>query len=84
VPARGVFAPAADDLYTAIDRIAMRHLGLEMPRRALDSATDRIEPFATRDQIRETAGHMRTVSDHAYFYTGLAFGLVFVQLGLSR
>jgi hypothetical protein len=84
VPARGVFAPVEDDLYAAIDRIAMRHLGLEMPRKAFTNVTEQIEPFATRDRIRQAAGHMQTISDHAYFYAGLAFGMVFVQLGASR
>jgi hypothetical protein len=82
VPARGIFDPTArgeDDLFTAIEAIALRHLELAdaraIWRRSLDGAA---LPFERRDAIESAARQLLDVSDTAYFYTGLAFGLAFV------
>jgi hypothetical protein len=80
VPSRGVLAPNDDELYNAIDRIARKHLGLRKASKEFHRATGAIEPFTKRDEIESAANHFRTVSDLAYFYTGLAFGVTLAQL----
>ncbi len=91
VPTRGVFASSEGDLDMAIDRIAKKHLGLKTPRKEFFDAIAKVEPFALRDQIETAANHLRSVSDTAQFYAGLAFGITLVEFreiesrfGLSR
>ena len=79
VPTRGVFSPADGHLYSAIDQIARKHLGLEAPRKQFFAATAAVEPFAKRDEIESAANHLMTVSDQAYYYAGLAFGITLVD-----
>jgi hypothetical protein len=47
----------------------------------LSGNTESVEPFEARDQIRAAATHIQTVSEQAYFYGGLAFGITLVQFG---
>jgi hypothetical protein len=57
------------------------------PRPALCRNTNRRRHGVVISEISNSAiriGVMRTVSDHAYSDAGLAFGIVFVQLGVSR
>ena len=75
VPSRGALAPNDDELYNAIDRIARKHLGLRKASKEFHRATCAIEPFTKRDEVESAANHVRAVSDMAYFYTGLAFGI---------
>ena len=75
VPSRGALAPNDDELYNAIDRIARKHLGLRKASKEFHRATAAIEPFTKRDEVESAANHIRAVSDMAYFYTGLAFGI---------
>lgn len=82
VPARGVFDPGAQgehDLFVDIEAVARSHLELSAAeaawRVALASADLSIE---RRDAIERAAVQVQTSSDTAYFYAGLAFGLVFV------
>ena len=79
VPARGVFASSEGDLDKAIDQIAKKHLGFKTPRKEFFAATAGVEPFALRDRIESAANHLRTVSDTAQFYAGLAFGVTLVE-----
>ena len=79
VPARGIFDPTAageHDLFAALDAVAMRHLGMTAARaawrRALRDAHLEVE---ARDTIEHAAQRVQGVSDTAYFYAGLAFGL---------
>src|SRR5262245_1472968 len=81
MPARGIFDPAAageHEVYAAIEHIAKAHLGLSRSRtrwnKALDAA--RLE-LAVRDNIDEARVCLQDKSDSAYYYAGLAFGLVF-------
>ena len=81
IPARGIFDPAArgeQELYVAIDSVAQTHLKLATAktawRTALDAANLALEP---RDRIERTALEVQSVSDTAYFYAGLAFGLAY-------
>jgi hypothetical protein len=79
VPARGVYASSESDLDKAIDQIANKHLGFKTPRKEFFDATAGVEPFALRDRIESAANHLRTVSDTAQFYAGLAFGVTLVE-----
>jgi hypothetical protein len=81
VPSRGIFDPGTrgeHDLDVDVESIARAHLELAQTlaawRRALESASLSLE---RRDEIESAALAVQTVSDTAYFYTGLAFGLVF-------
>ena len=84
IPRRGVFAPADGELYSPIATIADRHLGLRVSRTAFLDATAAVEPFARRDEIQSAANDFQTVSDLAYFYAGLAFGVTFADLRSFR
>ena len=88
VPARGIFDPSArgeQDLFAAIDVIASRHLGRKRARaewrRALRSANLALQ---ARDRIERAALHAASVSDTAYFYAGLAFGLTWIVIHRDR
>jgi hypothetical protein len=79
VPARGIFDPAVrgeDDLFSAIESVARDHLELAdartVWRAALEAAGLDLE---RRDDIEQAALQVQSVSDTAYFYAGLAFGL---------
>jgi hypothetical protein len=84
VPARGIFDPTTrgeDELFSAIESVAQAHLELADARKAWRSALRRAALAAeTRDEVERTALQVQTVSDTAYFYAGLAFGLVFVTV----
>jgi hypothetical protein len=82
VPARGVFDPGAQgehDLFVEIEAIGRAHLALSEAeaawRQALRAAA---MPVEKRDALERAAVQVQTASDTAYFYAGLAFGLVFV------
>ena len=79
VAARGVFASSESELDKAIDQIATKHLGFRTARNEFFDATAGVEPFALRDRIESAANHLRTVSDTAQFYAGLAFGVTLVE-----
>ena len=87
VPARGIFDPAVrgeEDLFTAIESVAKAHLELVEARvawrNALDGGGVNLEQ---RDALEEAAMQVQSVSDTAYFYAGLAFGLAFVYMHRS-
>lgn len=84
IPSRGVFAPNEGELQGAIERIAKEHLGLKGPRKEFFRATAAVEPFVKRDEIESAASHLQTVSDLAYFYAGLAFGVTFADFAVRR
>jgi hypothetical protein len=88
VPARGIFDPASrgeHDLFAAIDAVATRHLGMAGARSAWRRAVQgaRLE-LETRDKVERAAQQVQGVSDTAYFYAGLAFGLTCVALFRQR
>lgn len=80
VPARGIFDPSArgeDDLFAAIEAVALAHLQLASARRAWHAALRAAEmDMARRDRVERAALELQTISDTAYYYAGLAFGLV--------
>jgi hypothetical protein len=82
VPARGVFDPGArgeHDVFAAIESVARAHLELSDARAgwraALEAAGLHLD---RRDEIERAALQVQSVSDTAYFYAGLAFGLASV------
>jgi hypothetical protein len=83
-PSRGLFDPGVrgdDSLFSAIDSVAVAHLGLGEARgqwrAALEASRLELEP---RDRIEGAALQVQTISDTSYYYAGLAFGLVSVHL----
>ena len=88
VPARGIFDPTArgeQDLFRAIETVADRHLGRTPARAAWKAAVrgGRLD-LSTRDRIERAALQVQGVSDTAYFYTGLAFGLTWLSVYRNR
>jgi hypothetical protein len=84
VPARGIFDPAArgeHELFVAIERVAQLHLELGDARTTWRHALDAVTPeLDRRDELERAALQVQSVSDTAYFYAGLAFGLTYVSL----
>jgi len=80
IPARGIFDPAAKgepDVFAAIESVARAHLDLTEARAAFTTALDAAAlGLDQRDAIERAALQAQTVSETAYFYAGLAFGLV--------
>jgi len=87
VPARGIFDPAVrgeEDLFTAIESVAKAHLELVEARVAWRNALDGGDVnLEQRDALEQAAMQVQSVSDTAYFYAGLAFGLAFVYVHRS-
>jgi hypothetical protein len=81
VPARGIFDPGARDeeeLYVAIEAVAQAHLELAEARNAWRGALEGSGlSLEQRDELERSALQVQGVSDTAYFYAGLAFGLAF-------
>lgn len=82
VPARGIFDPTIrgeHELFADVERIAARHLGMHRARiewrRALQLIPTDGHDTQVRERVEEAAQRLQGVSDTAYFYTGLAFGL---------
>ena len=75
VPIYGVFVPNDDEVSIVVERVAARHLGLEQARAEFRAAVASIEPFDQRDAIESAHSHVRSVTEEAYFYAGLAFGV---------
>jgi len=75
LPTHGVFVPNNNDVAVAITTVANDYLGLKEARREFRDALSAIELFETRDPIESAANHLHTVSDAAYYYAGLSFGL---------
>jgi hypothetical protein len=80
VPTRGVFVPNDNEVAVAIERIAKQHLDLERARKAFRDALSVVEPFEQRDAIASAQNLTQIVSDEAYFYAGLAIGVMLGDL----
>jgi hypothetical protein len=84
IPASGVFAPADDgQLYQAIEDIARKHFEFGARREAIRAALSAVGDFNNRDAIATAYSDFATVSDRAYFYGGLAFGVTLATLSDS-
>jgi hypothetical protein len=81
VPARGIFEPGVRDepeLFVAIEAVAKAHLEFGEARATWRGALKSAPlTFEQRDKLETAALQVVDVSDTAYFYTGLAFGLTF-------
>jgi hypothetical protein len=75
LPIHGVFVANNNDMDVLITRIANDHLGLREARREFSDALRAIEVFERRDPIESAHNHIHTISDAAYYYAGLAFGI---------
>jgi hypothetical protein len=88
VPARGIFDPTTrgeHELFAAIEVIANRHLGRTRARAAWRVAIRRARlELEARDRLERAAHQVQGVSDTAYFYAGLAFGLTWLSIRRER
>jgi hypothetical protein len=86
LPVHGVFVANNEDVSTTVERVAKQHLDWEAARREVREALEAVESFSQRDPIESAQNHLRAVSDEAYFYAGLAFGVTLANLanGLAR
>ena len=87
VPSRGIFDPGVrgeEDLFAAIESVAKAHLEFVEARAAWRNALqDRGITLEQRDALEQAALQVQSVSDTAYFYAGLAFGLAFAYVHRS-
>jgi hypothetical protein len=81
LPIHGVFVPNDNDVSVIVERVARQHLGLEEARAEFRRALEDVEPFDRRDPIESAHGHVRGVTEEAYFYAGLAFGVSLSTIG---
>jgi hypothetical protein len=84
VPARGILDPTVrgeHELFAEVESVANRHLGLRRARRRWRTALLRTgAELEALDEIERAALEVQAISDTAYFYSGLAFGLTFMTL----
>lgn len=84
VPARGILDPTfrgEQEIFALVEAIARRHLGLTSARNAWQGALGAAKlDLETRDNIEQAALQVQAVSDTAYYYAGLAFGLAAMSL----
>ena len=81
IPGRGVFAAERPELYQVIEDVADAHLGFSRPRREFSAATHMVSDAELRERIQVSANEAQAISDQAYFYAGLAFGVTLSRLG---
>jgi hypothetical protein len=81
LPIHGVFVPNDNDVSVIIESVAKQHLGLEEARAEFRKAVEIVEPFDRRDPIELAHGHIRAITEEAYFYAGLAFGVTLSTVG---
>lgn len=80
IPIRGILPLSDDQLFDAIDSVAVKHFDLGAVRQTLDSALARIEPLSSRDDIEVAVDHLCAVLNVTYFNAGLAFGVTLADL----
>lgn len=76
---RGVLSPDPE-LYKPIEDLAKEHLDWVDAKRELRESLDRVKKFKRRDAIECAHTRVINVSDTAYYYAGLAFGLTLADL----
>jgi hypothetical protein len=84
LPIHGVFVPNNNDVSLIIQRVAKEHLDWEEARGEVRAALSAVQTFEMRDPIETAENHLRAVSDEAYFYAGLAFGVALADLTCWR
>ena len=80
LPIHGVFVPNNNEVSVTVQRAAKEHLDWEEARSDVRAALAAIETFERRDPIETAENRLRAVSDEAYFYAGLAFGVTLANL----
>ena len=80
LPIHGVFVPNNSDISIEVERVSKAHLGLDRPGREFGRALKAVEPFGLRSDLESAHNHLRTVEDEAYYYAGLAFGIVLANV----
>jgi hypothetical protein len=75
LPIHGVFVPNNSDVSLIIQRVAKEHLDWETARGEVRTALSAVQAFELRDPIETAENHLRFVSEEAFFYAGLAFGV---------
>jgi hypothetical protein len=81
LPICGVFVPNDEEVSLVVERVAMRHLGLQEARTEFRKALAAVEPFDRRDAIESAHNQIRSATEEAYFYAGLAFGVTLTATG---
>jgi hypothetical protein len=84
LPIHGVFVPNNNDISVIVERVARRHLDWEEARREVRKSLDAVKSFGQRDPIESAQNHLRAVSDEAYFYAGVAFGVTLSDFSTGR
>ena len=80
IPVRGVLPLSDDQLFDAIDKVAVNHLDLDAIRQTLGTAMTAVQPGASRDEIEVAVDHLCAVLNLVYFNAGLAFGVTLADL----
>jgi hypothetical protein len=84
VPARGIFDPTASgehELFVAIESVADAHFDFSQARAAWRAALDAANlSLEHRDDLERAVLQVQSISDTAYFYAGLAFGLASMSI----
>ena len=80
IPVRGVLPLSNDQLFDAIDGVAVKHLNLAAVREQLTVGLARVEPLAARDEIEVALDQVCAILNIAYFNAGLAFGVTLADL----
>lgn len=79
-PAHGVLAPS-EDVCRDIDRIAQRYLRRSQAEQNLRLALDSISGVEHRDALDVAHVLLVDITERAYYYAGLAFGISFIERG---
>lgn len=80
LPVQGVFVVNNNDVDVRIARIASEHLGLKKARHEFSKALAAVDSFERREPIESAQNHIHTITDAAYYYAGLAFGITLTHL----
>ena len=80
LPIHGVFVPNDERIAVIVEGVATRHLGLEQASRELREALANVDTFDRRDAIESAHNEVRGVTEEAYFYAGLAFGITIASV----
>jgi hypothetical protein len=75
IPVHGVFVPNNEVLVRLAERMARERLNMQDAKREFEEALKSISDFHQRDAIETAVNHILSVSDEAYFYAGVAFGI---------
>jgi hypothetical protein len=75
LPTRGVFVANDEEVTPIVERIAKEYLGLIEARKEFRRALNALGPIQVTDDVESGHNQVLGVSDEAYFFAGLAFGV---------